>query len=143
MLRRAFTIVHLPLVLVLVLGRRARQSLDTFLVLDARSITSKPACARLAERAEFGAKVLAEEVQERAHNSRHAGADDADFALDAAPERNLGVVPCRVGCLVDVRKELQPHHAASGDEQADEECQDDADFALLVLDLDGHEFRDW
>ena len=100
--RRAFTIIHLPLRL----ARRARQSLDTLIALDPQSISSKPACARFAERTELGAKVLAEEVQERAHDGRHAGADDADFALDTAPERDFGVVVGGVDCFVDVREVL-------------------------------------
>lgn len=134
--RHLFTVMQFPLGL----ACRARQSLHTFIALDARGITSESACARLAKRAELCAKVLAEEIQERAHDSRHAGADDANFALDAAPEGDFGVVVGRVDCLLDVREVLQPHHAASGDEQADEERQDDADLALLVLDLDGDKF---
>ena len=81
--RRVLTVVHLPLVLVP--GRRARQSLDSFLVVDARGVGGELACARLAERAELAAKVLAEEVQQRTDDGRHAGADDADLALDATP----------------------------------------------------------
>lgn len=72
----------------------------------------------------------------------HAGADDADFAFDAAPEGDVRVV---VGCvcdLTDSRGVLQAHHAACSDEQTDEEREDDAGFASLVLDLDLHEFRD-
>jgi hypothetical protein len=72
----------------------------------------------------------------------HAGADDADFALDAAPETNVGVVVCRVGDLADSRRVLEAHHTAGRHEQAYQECQDDAGFASLVLDLDLHEFRD-
>jgi hypothetical protein len=72
----------------------------------------------------------------------HAGADDADFALDAAPEGDVGEV---VGCvcdLADSRGVLQAHHAAGCDEEADEEGEDYAGFAALILDLDLHEFRD-
>lgn len=41
--RRVLAVVHLPFVLVL--GRCARQSLDTFLVFDTRGVGSEPACA--------------------------------------------------------------------------------------------------
>ena len=72
----------------------------------------------------------------------HAGADDADFALDAAPQRDVGVIVSRVCDLADSRRVLQAHHAARGDEEADQEGQDHAGFPPLVLDLDLREFRD-
>jgi hypothetical protein len=72
----------------------------------------------------------------------HAGADDADFALDAAPQRDVGVIVSRVCDLADSRRVLQSHHAARGDEEADQEGQDNARFPPLVLDLDLREFRD-
>jgi len=58
MFRRMFAVIHLPLLPT----RRARQPLDSFLALDPRGVGSKFARARLAERAEFAAKVLTEEV---------------------------------------------------------------------------------
>jgi hypothetical protein len=72
----------------------------------------------------------------------HTSADDADFAFDAAPQRDVGIVVCRVCDFADSRGVLQSNHATRGDEEADQEGQDDACFAPLILHLDLHEFRD-
>ena len=49
----------------------------------------------------------------------HAGADDADFAFDTAPQRDVGVVVGRVCDLADSRGVLQSNHTACSDEEAD------------------------
>lgn len=84
--------------------------------------------------------MFAEEQYHRGDDCRHAGADDADLALDAAPQRDVGVVVRRVGDLTHTGRVFQSNHAAGRDEQADEESQDDAGFTSLVLDLNRREF---
>ena len=72
---------------------------------------------------------------------RHASANDADFAFDAAPRRDLGVLVGRVGDFADVGGVLEPHHAADSNKEADQESEDDADFAASVGDLELNEPR--
>ena len=74
--------------------------------------------------------------------THHAGANDADFAFDAAPQTDIGVVVGRVCDLADPRRVLQTHHAACSHEESNEERQDNANFPSLILNLDLHQFRD-
>lgn len=100
------------------------------------------ACAGLAKGAERAAESVTEEVQEWADDGGQTGADHADLGLDATPERDVGVFVGGVCDVADVGEVFQADHAADCDEEADEEGQDDADFAPLVLDLDFGEFAD-
>jgi hypothetical protein len=105
-----------------------------------------PSRGRLAagsQAAEPRAYFFAEEVEHRPCDDGHAGADDAEVALEAAPEGDIVVVVGRVGYLAESREVAEPDYAAGGGEEADEEGGDDAGFAPGVLDLKADELGDW
>jgi hypothetical protein len=88
------------------------------------------------------ADLFAEEVQHRPGDDGHAGADHAEVALEAAPERDVVVVVGRVGYLAEGGEVAEAHYAAGGGEEADEEGGDDAGFTPRVFDLQADELGD-
>jgi len=87
--------------------------------------------------------VLTKEVHDRTDDGRQTGADDADFALEAAPERDRVVVVGCVGVFSELRDVLQAHHTAGRDEETDYEDHHDGDLAPGVVNRKAQQLRNW
>jgi hypothetical protein len=123
-------------------ARRSKRLRRSERLLPARSGGRRLAAAR-GEAAESRSHFLAEEVENRSRDSRHASANDSKVALEAAPERDVVVVVGGVGDLAEGGEVAEPHNAADGREEADEESGDDSGFAPGILDLQADQFGDW
>lgn len=84
---------------------------------------------------EFGDDGVAEEVDDRARDGRHAGADDAQIGFQSGPDPYVVVMVGCVGVFSDLGQVLQADDTADCDEETDEERQDGAEFASFVSDL--------
>lgn len=76
--------------------------------------------------------VLLLDAPEQRRHARQARADDARVELDQRPERQVGVVICRVRARRPAVEEREPDDGANGDEEAEHEGEDDACFGLPV-----------
>ena len=122
-------------------ARRSKRLRRSERLLPARS--GGRLAARGGEAAESRSHFLAEEVEDRSRDTRHASANDSKVALEAAPERDVVVMIGGVGDLAEGGEVAEPHNAAYGSEEADEEGGDDSSFAPGILDLQADQFGDW
>lgn len=112
--RPPIPLVNKIIQLTLALARPARQPLNTLITRagDTRRHGRRLVRDRLRKRAELRPDFFSKEVQNRARDRRHAGANHPDVALEAAPQRDGVVVVGCVGDFAELRKVLQADDAA-------------------------------